>query len=62
MAPLNLQYSEQPLAVWDYNNLARLRDKVDLPICADESVFDDAIGHGASFDESFLENPLSVSL
>lgn len=41
MAPLNLQYSEQPLAVWDYNNLARLRDKVDLPICADESVFDD---------------------
>ena len=29
------------MAVWDYNNLARLRDKVDLPICADESVFDD---------------------
>lgn len=41
MEPLNLQYSEQPLAVWDYDNLARLRDKVDLPICADESVFDD---------------------
>ena len=41
MAPLNLQYSEQPLAVWDYENLARLRDKVNLPICADESVFDD---------------------
>ena len=41
MKPLNLQYSEQPLAVWDYDNLARLRDKVDLPICADESVFDD---------------------
>jgi L-alanine-DL-glutamate epimerase-like enolase superfamily enzyme len=41
MKPLNLQYSEQPLAVWDFDNLARLRDKVDLPICADESVFDD---------------------
>ncbi|MDB9952444.1 dipeptide epimerase [Porticoccaceae bacterium] len=41
MAPFNLQYSEQPLAVWDCNNLARLRDKVNLPICADESVFDD---------------------
>ena len=41
MKPLNLQYSEQPLAVWDYENLARLRDKVELPICADESVFTD---------------------
>ena len=41
MAPLNLQYSEQPLMAWDYDNLARLRDNVDLPICADESMFDD---------------------
>ena len=41
MIPLNLQYSEQPLAVWDFDNLARLRNKVSLPICADESVFDD---------------------
>ena len=41
MAFLNLQYSEQPLAVWDIENMARLRDKVELPICADESVFDD---------------------
>ena len=40
MMPLNLQYSEQPLAHWDYNNMARLRDSVELPICADESVFD----------------------
>ncbi|WP_416307431.1 mandelate racemase/muconate lactonizing enzyme family protein [Neptunicella sp. SCSIO 80796] len=39
MAGLNLQYSEQPLAAWDHSGLARLRDKVDLPICADESVF-----------------------
>ena len=35
-----MQYSEQPLAVWDFDNLARLRDKVELPICADELVFD----------------------
>ena len=41
MKPLNLDYSEQPLPVWDIDGLARLRDKVDLPICADESVFDD---------------------
>lgn len=41
MKPLNLQYSEQPLPVWDYDNMARLRRKVDLPICADESIFDD---------------------
>lgn len=41
MESLDLQYSEQPLAVWDYDNMARLRNKVDLPICADESLFDD---------------------
>jgi L-alanine-DL-glutamate epimerase-like enolase superfamily enzyme len=40
MAPLNLQYTEQPLAVWDMDNLARLRNNVDLPICVDETVFD----------------------
>ncbi len=39
MDSLNLQYSEQPLAAWDYANLKRLRDKVSLPLCADESVF-----------------------
>lgn len=41
MVPLNLQYSEQPLAAWDIANLSRLRNKVDLPLCADESVFND---------------------
>ncbi|PHZ86370.1 mandelate racemase/muconate lactonizing enzyme family protein [Paremcibacter congregatus] len=41
MKHLNLDYSEQPLKVWDYEGLARLRDKVNLPICADESVFTD---------------------
>lgn len=41
MEPLNLQFCEQPIAAWDYDNLNRLREKVVLPICADESVFDD---------------------
>lgn len=39
MKPLNLQYSEQPLPAWDYDSLKRLREKVDLPLCADESIF-----------------------
>ncbi len=41
MKDLNLQYSEQPLAHWNFEGLARLRQQVDLPVCADESVFDD---------------------
>jgi len=41
MEPYDVDYSEQPIAAWDYDNLRRLRDKVDTPICADESVFDD---------------------
>ena len=41
MEPLGMQYSEQPLAAWDYENLRRLRNKVAIPICADESVFND---------------------
>ena len=40
MEPYDLEYSEQPIAAWDHDGLARLRAKVDLPICADESVFD----------------------
>jgi L-alanine-DL-glutamate epimerase-like enolase superfamily enzyme len=41
MEPYGVAYAEQPIAAWDYDNLRRLRDKVDTPICADESVFDD---------------------
>lgn len=41
MAPYNIAYSEQPIAAWDHENLRRLRNAVDIPICADESVFDD---------------------
>ena len=41
MEALDLQYSEQPIAAWDYENLARLRNKVSIPICADEAIFND---------------------
>ncbi|PHZ84748.1 mandelate racemase/muconate lactonizing enzyme family protein [Paremcibacter congregatus] len=41
MQPLGLQYSEQPLKAWDHDGFVRLREKVGLPICADESVFTD---------------------
>lgn len=40
MADFNLEYTEQPIEAWNYEGLARLRTKVNLPICADESVFD----------------------
>lgn len=40
MRSINLQYSEQPVAAWDSDSLKRLREKVSIPICADESVFD----------------------
>ena len=41
MADLGLRYVEQPLKHWDHEGLAQLRGKVDIPLCADESVFDD---------------------
>jgi len=41
MEPYGIDYSEQPIAAWDFENLRRLRDKVATPICADESLFDD---------------------
>lgn len=40
MKALKLHYAEQPIAAWDTANLRRLREKVALPICVDESVFD----------------------
>lgn len=40
MEPYNLEYAEQPLPLWDYENMARLRKTGLAPICADESVFD----------------------
>ena len=35
-----IQYCEQPIAHWDLDGLRRLRERVSIPIMADESVFD----------------------
>ena len=35
-----IEYCEQPLARWDLDNFRRLRERVSIPIMADESVFD----------------------
>lgn len=42
LEPYDLQYAEQPLPARDLIGLAKLRKHIELPICADESVFDDA--------------------
>ncbi|GAA5179954.1 dipeptide epimerase [Rugosimonospora acidiphila] len=36
---LNLELVEQPVPAWDLDGMAWVRDRVDLPILADESVF-----------------------
>lgn len=41
MEPLNLTYFEQPLPVWNLDDMVRLREKINIPVCADESVFDE---------------------
>jgi len=41
MEPLNLLYFEQPLPVWNLDDMARLRAKIQIPVCADESVFNE---------------------
>jgi L-alanine-DL-glutamate epimerase-like enolase superfamily enzyme len=39
MEPYDLEYVEQPLPVWDLEGFVHLRNSVNVPICADESVF-----------------------
>ncbi|MHA1776730.1 MAG: mandelate racemase/muconate lactonizing enzyme family protein [Promethearchaeota archaeon] len=41
MEPLNLLYFEQPMSVWNLDDMVRLREKINIPVCADESVFND---------------------
>ncbi|MHA1748301.1 MAG: mandelate racemase/muconate lactonizing enzyme family protein [Promethearchaeota archaeon] len=41
MEPLNLMYFEQPLPIWNLDDMVRLREKINIPVCADESVFDE---------------------
>jgi L-alanine-DL-glutamate epimerase-like enolase superfamily enzyme len=35
-----IEYCEQPIAHWDYDNLKRVRQSTSIPIMADESLFD----------------------
>jgi L-alanine-DL-glutamate epimerase-like enolase superfamily enzyme len=35
-----IEYCEQPIAHWDFDGFRRLRERVSIPIMADESVFD----------------------
>ncbi len=41
MESLDLMYFEQPLPAWNLGDMVRLREKINIPICADESVFDE---------------------
>ena len=36
---MNIDYCEQPLVHWDHANMRRLKDRVSIPIMADESLF-----------------------
>ena len=36
-----IEYCEQPVAYWDYENMRRVRQSTSIPIMADESVFDE---------------------
>jgi L-Ala-D/L-Glu epimerase len=40
LEPFGIEYCEQPLAHWDYENMRRLRSRCSIPIMADESLFD----------------------
>jgi L-Ala-D/L-Glu epimerase len=39
LAKLNVEYCEQPVKHWNYEDMARLRQRLAVPICADESLF-----------------------
>jgi L-alanine-DL-glutamate epimerase-like enolase superfamily enzyme len=40
LEPYGIEYCEQPIAHWDYENLKRIRQKTSIAIMADESLFD----------------------
>jgi len=40
IAHLGIQYCEQPVAIWDYENTKRVRENSTIPIMADECLFD----------------------
>jgi len=40
LEPMGIEYCEQPIARWDYENMRRIRDRTSIGIMADESLFD----------------------
>jgi len=40
LEPLGIEYCEQPIAFWDYENMRRIRQNTSIAIMADESLFD----------------------
>jgi len=40
LEPLGIEYCEQPVAHWDYENMRRIRQNTSIAIMADESLFD----------------------
>ncbi len=40
LEPFGIEYCEQPIAHWDYDNLSRLREITSIALMADESLFD----------------------
>ena len=40
LEPMGVEYCEQPIAYWDYENLRRIRQNTSIAIMADESLFD----------------------
>ncbi|MFQ5770385.1 MAG: mandelate racemase/muconate lactonizing enzyme family protein [bacterium] len=40
LEPMGIEYCEQPIAHWDYDNLRRIRQNTSIAIMADESLFD----------------------
>jgi L-alanine-DL-glutamate epimerase-like enolase superfamily enzyme len=40
LEPMGIEYCEQPIAAWDYENMRRIRQNTSIAIMADESLFD----------------------
>jgi L-alanine-DL-glutamate epimerase-like enolase superfamily enzyme len=40
LEPMGIEYCEQPVAHWDYENMRRIRQNTSIAIMADESLFD----------------------
>ena len=51
LEPMGIEYCEQPIACWDYENMRRIRQNTSIALMADESLFD----HHDAFKLASLE-------